>query len=116
MERVLANLIQDAIRYSPPGTPVGVSARITEHGELEFAVEDEELGVPAEDRERTFEPFVRTQTAAHSKVSDEGLGLAICHSTVLAHGGRMQVTTRPAGGARFSVFMAKPLPTKGPRQ
>ena len=116
MERVLANLIHDAIRYSPPGTPICVSARITEQAELEFTVEDEELGVPAEDRERTFELFVRTQTAAHSKVSGEGLGLAICHSTVLAHGGRIQVTTRPAGGARFSVFTPAPLPTKGPRQ
>jgi signal transduction histidine kinase len=116
MERVLANLIHDAIRHSPPGTPIGVSARITEQAELEFTVEDEELGVPADDRERTFEPFVRTQTAAHSKVSGEGLGLAICHSTVLAHGGRMQVSTRPVGGARFSVFMPAPLPTKGPRQ
>ena len=116
MERVLANLIHDAIRHSPPGTPIGVSARITEQAELEFTVEDEELGVPADDRERTFEPFVRTQTAAHSKVSGEGLGLAICHSTVLAHGGRMQVITRPVGGARFRVFMPATLPTKGTRQ
>jgi two-component system sensor histidine kinase KdpD len=113
-EGLLANVIHNAIRYSPPGIRIRVSARITEHAELEFTVEEEELGVPSEDRERIFEPFVRTQTAAQSKVSGDGIGLAICHLTVMAHGGRVQVTTRPAGGARFSVFMPAPLATKGP--
>jgi hypothetical protein len=105
MERVLANLLQNAIKYSPPGTPLGVSARITDDGKLELSVDDEGPGIPAEDRERIFSPFFRTQTAEHSKVPGHGLGLAICQSIVLAHGGRMLVADRPGGGARFSVLI-----------
>jgi two-component system sensor histidine kinase KdpD len=105
MERVLANLLQNAIKYSPPGTPLGVSARITDDGKLELSVDDKGPGIPAEDRERIFSPFFRAQTAEHSKIPGCGLGLAICQSIVLAHGGRMLVADRPGGGARFSVLI-----------
>jgi two-component system, OmpR family, sensor histidine kinase KdpD len=105
MERVVANLVQNAIKYSPPASQINISARVTEDGELELCVEDEGLGVPPEDRERIFEPFFRNQTTDQSKVSGHGLGLAICQSIVLAHGGRMRVGDRPGGGARFSVFL-----------
>jgi two-component system sensor histidine kinase KdpD len=109
MERVLANLTLNAIKYSPPGTAIGVSARITEIGELEFSVEDEGPGVPSEDRERIFEPFVRRLTDDHSDVPGHGLGLAICQSIVLAHGGHILVSDRNGGGARFSVFLPTQL-------
>jgi two-component system sensor histidine kinase KdpD len=105
MERVLGNLIQNAIKYSPAGTPIGISARITDEVELELSVEDEGPGIPAEDRERIFEPFFRKRTAQQLKVPGHGLGLAICQSIVLAHGGRIRVTDRLGGGARFSVFL-----------
>jgi two-component system sensor histidine kinase KdpD len=105
MERVLANLLQNAIKYSPRGTPLGVSARITDDGELELSVDDEGAGIPAEDRDRIFSPFFRAQTAAHSRVPGHGLGLAICQSIVLAHGGRILVADGPGGGARFSVII-----------
>ncbi len=112
MERVLANLLQNAIKYSPPGTPIGISARTTSDGELELTVEDEGPGIPAEDRARIFEPFFRKQADRHSGVPGHGLGLAICQSIVLAHGGRIQVTNRRSGGARFSVFLPGPIPTQ----
>ncbi len=82
MERVLANLIQNAIKYSPTGRPIGVSARLNDANELEFSVEDEGPGIRPEDRDRIFE-----------------------RSIVLAHGGRVQVGNRRGGGARFSVFL-----------
>lgn len=105
MERVLANLIQNAIKYSPRGTPIGISAGITAESELQFSVEDEGPGIPVEDRERIFEPFFRTQTTLESTQPGHGLGLAICQSIVLAHGGCIQVTDRPGGGARFNVIL-----------
>ena len=105
MERVLANLIQNAIKYSPASTAIGISARITEDGELVLSVEDEGPGIPAEDRERIFEPLFRRQTPQQANVPGHGLGLAICQSIVLAHGGRIQVRNRRGGGARFSVFL-----------
>ncbi len=112
MERVLANLLQNAIKYSPPGTPIGISARITADGELEFTIDDEGPGVPAEDRRRIFEPFFRKRAVKKSNVPGNGLGLAICQSIVLAHGGRMRVSNRRGGGARFSVFVPGPIRTE----
>lgn len=105
MERVLANLLQNAVKYSPPGTPIGISACLSGADEVELAVEDHGAGIPPDDREHIFEPFFRTQAAARSNVPGHGLGLAICQLIVLAHGGRMRVTDRPGGGARFSVFL-----------
>jgi two-component system sensor histidine kinase KdpD len=105
MERVLANLIQNAIKYSPPGRPIGVSAWLNDANELEFSVEDEGPGIRPEDRDRIFDPFFRSQTTLESRVSGHGLGLAICRSIVLAHGGRIKVSNRRGGGARFSVLL-----------
>ena len=62
MERVLANLLQNLIKYSPVGTPIGVSARIRRRGELEFTIDDQGPGVPVADRARIFEPLFRKQT------------------------------------------------------
>ena len=104
MERVLANLLQNALKYTPWDTAIGIAARMTARNELEFMVEDEGPGVSIEDRERIFEPLFRS-TRRHSNVPGNGLGLAICQSIVLAHGGSMQLTDRPGGGARFSVLL-----------
>lgn len=105
MERVLANLIQNAIKYSPPHSPIGISARITDDGELELSVDDEGPGIPVDDREHIFEPFFRNQTTNQSKVPGYGLGLAICQAIVRAHGGHIQICDRIGGGASFSVFL-----------
>jgi two-component system sensor histidine kinase KdpD len=102
---VFANLLQNAIKYSPAGSPIGISARMTANGELEFRVEDQGAGVPVESRERIFEPFYRNRTHVDSSVPGHGLGLAICQRIVREHGGRIEVSDRPGGGARFSVFL-----------
>jgi len=109
MERVVVNLVENAIKYSRSGTPISVSARVTRDGELRLSVEDEGPGVPAADRERIFEPFFRNRMARKSNVPGHGLGLAICQSIVLAHGGRIEVGDRPRSGACFSVFLPAPV-------
>jgi two-component system sensor histidine kinase KdpD len=109
IERLLVNLLQNAVKYSSPHRPIGVCARMQGADELELAVENEGPAIPIEDHHRPFEPFFRNKTAAQSGVPGHGLGLAICQSIALGHGGRMGVTSR-SGGTRFSVFL--PVHTK----
>src|SRR4030088_3505275 len=66
MERVVVNLVENAIKYSTSGTPIGISARVTRDGELRLSVEDEGPGVPLANRERIFDPFFRNQMARKS--------------------------------------------------
>jgi two-component system sensor histidine kinase KdpD len=104
IERVLLNLLQNAVKYTSPRTPITVYARVHGPNLLELAVEDAGPGIPMEEQDRVFEPFFRTETVAHSAVPGHGLGLAICQSIALAHGGRMGITSRP-GRTRFSMYL-----------
>jgi len=101
MERVLANLLQNASKYSPPRAVIDISARHID-GMIEFRVEDRGPGVPPLEYERIFEPFYRG--SGHDQ-GGHGLGLAICRAIVTAHGGRIWAAPRPGGGARFTVTL-----------
>jgi signal transduction histidine kinase len=104
IERVLLNLLQNAVKYTLPWTPITVCARMHGPSLLELAIEDEGPGIPTEDHNRVFEPFFRTENVAQSAVPGHGLGLAICQSIALAHSGRMGITSRP-GRTRFSLYL-----------
>lgn len=88
LERVLANLLQNAIRHTPPDGSVVVSARPA-GGAVEIEVADSGEGIAAEDRERIFEPFYRGGRDAARTHAGSGLGLAITRAIVEAHGGRI---------------------------
>jgi two-component system sensor histidine kinase KdpD len=105
MERVLANLLQNAANYSPPEGTIWISARVVAGGELELSVQDEGSGVPLKDRARIFEPFFRRRASELGNAPGHGLGLAVCKSIVMAHGGSIWVDERPGGGARFTVVL-----------
>ncbi len=111
MVHVLVNLLDNALKYSPPGSPIEVEARIS--GEtLEFIVSDRGDGVPPEDLERIFDKFYRVKRPTGT--SGTGLGLAICKGIVEAHDGRIWARNRPGGGT--TVTVALPLrqgPAKG---
>jgi two-component system sensor histidine kinase KdpD len=106
IQQVLVNLIENAAKYSPPGTPISVLASQAE-GEVRIEVGDRGPGVPEEDHARIFEKFRRGQ--AESKTGGVGLGLTICRAIVLAHGGRIWVEDRQGGGASFRFT----LPSQG---
>jgi two-component system sensor histidine kinase KdpD len=110
VERVLLNLIENALKYSPEDKPVVVRARMTDRDEVEFIVDDRGPGVPASEREHIFEPFFRLRRQAEAGPPDagHGLGLTICRSIVMAHGGSLEASDRPGGGGRFRVR----LPTR----
>ena len=99
LDQVITNLLENAVRHSPPRSTVRIAAR--KAGELvEISISDQGPGVPPEERDWIFEPF-RTGTASRSS----GVGLAICKAIVEAHGGRICVTDALGGGARFTFTL-----------
>lgn len=112
IERVLANLLENAAKYSPKGTPIVLSAAPL-HGELAFAVADRGIGIPPEEQERIFEKFYRV-VASDVRAPGTGLGLAICKGIVTAHNGRIWAESNPGGGTvfRFTLPLARPEATR----
>ena len=97
IEQVLINLLENAARYTPPGSAIDVVVRL-HHGDVEVEVADRGPGVPRDDAERVFDKFYRAREREGGGV---GLGLTICRGVVLAHGGRIWVEDRRGGGASF---------------
>jgi two-component system sensor histidine kinase KdpD len=97
IEQVLINLIENAIKHTPAGSPIDVAARALP-GEVEIEVADRGPGVDKPNVERVFEKFYRVVEGEGGGV---GLGLTICRGIVSAHVGRIWVEERPKGGASF---------------
>ena len=112
LQRVLFNLLQNAIRHTPAGGRVTVLADPAP-GELEVEVADTGPGIPAGARERVFEPFFRgLEAGARTSAGGAGLGLAIARAIVEAHGGRIWLEPEPAPGGtrvRFSLRYAEEM-------
>jgi two-component system sensor histidine kinase KdpD len=102
IERVLANVLENAIRFSPEGSPVSIAAE-TVDGEVLIRVDDEGPGVPRHELERVFEPFRHASTTGDGKGT--GLGLAIARGFAEANGGRLFVEARAGGGASFVLAL-----------
>jgi two-component system heavy metal sensor histidine kinase CusS len=108
LERLLRNLVENAVRHSPRGGRVLVDLVAGQRGgrAVEIAVADEGEGVPEGERDRLFEPFFRG--AGAQGTSGAGLGLAIAREIARAHGGDVHLDPTPSRGARFVVRL--PLP------
>lgn len=103
IEQVIANLISNAIKYSPPESVVelAVDAR---GREIELRVTDHGIGIAMEDHARVFEPFRRVGLSKET-VPGVGLGLFVVRKIVEAHGGRIAIESAPGQGATFRVFL-----------
>jgi signal transduction histidine kinase len=102
IERVLRNLISNALKYSPNGGRVRVSACETAPGELEVVVADDGMGIPPEWLGRLFERFQRVDVPERASIRGTGLGLYIARQLVERNGGRIWVHSAGVGqGARF---------------
>jgi signal transduction histidine kinase len=110
VEQALTNLLENAIRYSPPGSAVSLEAR-EDGGFLELSVRDRGSGIPAPDLERIFERFYRADKSRDRKSGGTGLGLAIVRHIALAHGGSARAESWSGEGSVFTIR----LPTGGPR-
>jgi signal transduction histidine kinase len=103
IEQVFGNLLENALRFAPPGSEILVSGRpVVDPPGVQVCVADHGPGVPEDEREHIFEEFARVDARADS--TGTGLGLAIVHALVTAHGGRVWCEETPGGGATF-VFV-----------
>jgi len=98
--QLLLNLVENAIRHSPPGGTITIGAAAHD-GRAELWVDDEGLGIPEEERELVFDPFYRSPRDRSSRDGGSGLGLAIARSIVVAHGGSLTAESSASGGARL---------------
>lgn len=105
MTQVLVNLLDNAAKFSEPGSPIRIGVRVADAW-LELAVEDEGPGIPDEQLEKVFDKFFRLHRG--DDIAGSGLGLAICKGIVEAHGGTVRAGNRQGGGARLVVSL--PLP------
>jgi two-component system, OmpR family, sensor kinase len=102
LRQVVDNLLMNALRHTPPGTPIEVGLA-TVDGSAVITVEDHGAGIAPEERQRIFEPFHRLDPSRNRSTGGQGLGLAIVATIVGAHGGDVGVDEGASGGARFWV-------------
>jgi signal transduction histidine kinase len=106
--RVLENLVGNALKYAPDGSPVVLRASI-DGDWLVAMVDDEGVGVPEAERSLVLEPFHRAWNVRESRIPGTGLGLYICRRLVEAHGGRLWLGDRPDGRPGTRVTFSLPL-------
>ncbi|QXP91458.1 sensor histidine kinase [Methylococcus capsulatus] len=110
LEQVLANLMENAIRYTPENSPIEIAAEATPFT-MTITVSDHGPGIPKGQEELIFEKFYRVHREGPQ--SGVGLGLAICRAIVEAHGGYIRARNRAGGGAVFTIVL--PLRESPPR-
>jgi two-component system sensor histidine kinase SenX3 len=98
----LSNLVENAIAYSPPGSPVSISRRLA-GGMVEIAVTDRGIGIAPEHQQRVFERFFRVDPARSRATGGTGLGLAIVKHVAANHGGGVRLWSRPGIGSTFTM-------------
>ena len=104
LEQALVNLIDNAVKYSDPGSSVQVEAGQL-NNQVVIKVTDQGVGIPKEHLSRLFERFYRVDASRSRKMGGTGLGLAIVKHIAQAHGGKVDVTSTTGQGSTFSIFL-----------
>jgi len=103
--QVIRNLIDNAVSFSPDGSPITITARTEPNGFARVTVEDGGPGIPPENLESIFERFYTERPQEHGFGKNSGLGLSIARQIVISTGGRIWAENRESGGARFVVTL-----------
>jgi signal transduction histidine kinase len=102
IRQVLSNLLDNAIKFSPPGSNITCATELTaDH--CTIAVRDQGPGIPEDERSKLFKNFGRTSVQPTGGESSTGLGLAICQKIMQAHAGSIQAINLLGGGAEFRI-------------
>jgi len=102
LEQVLVNLLDNACKYSPPGSEINITAGL-DGAAVQITVADRGKGIPEQFLNKIFDKFYRVEQP--KSVSGTGLGLAICKGIIEAHGGQIRAGNRPGGGLVISLFI-----------
>ncbi|MEO8668592.1 MAG: ATP-binding protein, partial [Bauldia sp.] len=101
LKRALTNLLDNAVKYGKRAQ----ATLYTTPQAIEIAIDDEGPGIPEDELVRVFQPFYRVEESRSRETGGIGLGLAIALTVVQAHGGRLTLTNRPAGGLRACIIL-----------
>jgi len=105
LRQVLANLVDNAIKYGRADGQVVLNGRALDGGRVELSVRDDGPGIPAEATARIFERFYRVDKARSREQGGTGLGLAIVKNVIQAHGGEVRVLSTPGAGTEFFLTL-----------
>jgi signal transduction histidine kinase len=103
LSRVITNLLDNALKFTPPGGQVGFTATAID-GVLEMQVRDTGPGIPADFRDKIFDQFIQVP-GQRGRRRGSGLGLTFCRLAIEAHGGRIWVESPPSGGSVFAFTL-----------
>jgi signal transduction histidine kinase len=106
---VIDNLVDNAIKYTPDGGRVTVTAGPGRNGSVSFSVTDTGVGIAPDDQAKMFRKFGRLPNAMSDKVGGTGLGLYLANEIVKLHGGVIRLESRPGSGTTFTVTLPKEL-------
>ncbi len=104
MKQVLVNLLGNAVKFTPEGGELGLLVK-GENEAIRFEVWDHGIGIAPEQMPNLFQPFVQFDSSLSRQYNGTGLGLALVKQLVELHGGRVEVTSEPGKGSRFSVLL-----------
>ncbi len=111
LARILTNLLTNAVRYTPEGTPVRITVQPDANGDAVLVVDDSGPGIPEDEFPRLFDRFWRGQAAVDTRAQGSGIGLAVVAELCLLSGGTIEPGRSPGGGARFTVTLPGRRPT-----
>ncbi len=109
LHQMLANLLDNALKYGPRGQTVRLTARV-DGDRLRITVDDEGPGIPTSERERIWDPYTRLNRDMSGDVQGSGIGLAVVAELAEFAGGCVRVEEAPGGGARFVVELSRAAP------
>lgn len=106
LKQMLVNLLGNAVKFTPEGGAIGLEVTADPgHGEIRFAIWDTGVGIPAEQFERLFQPFVQLDSRPARQYDGTGLGLALASGMAELHRGRIEVQSQVGQGSRFEIVL-----------